>query len=120
MELIKEELKINKKTAFDWRHKILTSLRLTDHDGFTGITESDETFFLFSEKGKKQISRKPRKRGGRASKKGISTEQAAVIVTKDRKSEIDMTLATPGRIKKVDIESAIGERLCIHLLRHLL
>jgi transposase-like protein len=102
-------LKINKKTALDWRHKVLTALDLTDQGNFKGITESDETFFLTSEKGKQQKERQPRKRGGKATKRGISDEQVAVIVTLDRESELDMTLATLGRIKKVDIEAAIGK-----------
>ena len=51
LDKIKDALKINKKTAFDWRHKILSSLADSDGDDFTGITESDETFFLKSEKG---------------------------------------------------------------------
>ena len=53
LDKIKDELSINKKTAFDWRHKILYSLEDIDKNNFTGITESDETFILFSEKGKK-------------------------------------------------------------------
>ncbi len=39
LDKIKESLKINKKTAFDWRHKILASLTDTDQDDFTGITK---------------------------------------------------------------------------------
>ena len=50
LDKIKETLSINKKTAFDWRHKILASLSENDKDDFTGITESDETFFLSSKK----------------------------------------------------------------------
>ena len=63
LDKIKDALKINKKTAFDWRHKILSSLADSDGDDFTGITESDETFFLKSEKGRETVGRKPRKRG---------------------------------------------------------
>lgn len=111
LDKIKESLGINKKTAFDWRHKILSSLAGTDKDDFTGITESDETFFLDSEKGNRDISRKPRKRGGSSSKKGVNGEHVAVIVTRDRKSTMDMTVATMGRIKKSDIEGAIGGRI---------
>jgi hypothetical protein len=66
LDKIKEELKINKKTAFDWRHKILSSLEETEKGSFTGITESDETFTLLSEKGKRTLSRKGRKRGTKA------------------------------------------------------
>lgn len=109
LDKIKKELNINKKTALDWRHKVLTALKSTDRGSFTGITESDETFFLISEKGKQQKDRKPRHRGGNAKKRGISNEQVAVIVTADRDAELDLTLATLGRIKKTDIENAIGD-----------
>jgi transposase-like protein len=110
LDKIKVELGINKKTAFDWRHKILSGVENTGKGPFQGITESDETFFLISEKGTKQTSRRPRKRGGRAKKRGISSEQVAVIVTTDRLSEVDMTVARIGRIKKMDIQKAIGDR----------
>jgi transposase-like protein len=112
LDKIKVELKINKKTAFDWRHKILSSLGETDKDSFNGITESDETFILFSEKGKKGLSRKGRKRGAKAKKRGISNEQVAVIVTADRAGQHEMSVATLGRIKKSDIEKSIGGRIC--------
>lgn len=104
-------LSINKKTALDWRHKILSSLGTDDRDDFTGITESDESFFLRSEKGMEVKGRKPRKRGGKSSKRGISKDQVAVIATQDRKSGLDLSVATLGRIGKADIASAIGKRI---------
>jgi len=111
LDKIKVSLNINKKTAFDWRHKILSSLEDVQKDTFNGIVESDETFFLQSDKGKKQYGRKARKRGGSSSKRGISNDQVAVIVTSDRKGTIDMKVATFGRITKADIENAIGGRI---------
>lgn len=111
LDKIKEALSINKKTAFDWRHKILSSLSENDKDDFTGITESDETFFLNSEKGRSVTEREPRKRGGSSKSRGISNDQVAVIVTQDRKSGLDLTVATMGRLKKRDIEKAIGNRI---------
>lgn len=112
LDKIKEELQINKKTAFDWRHKILSSIEETDKDSFTGITESDETFLLLSEKGKRTLSRKGRKRGAKAKKRGMSDEQVAVIVTADRAGQYELSVATLGRIKKKDIEKSIGSRVC--------
>ena len=111
LDKIKNTLSINKKTAFDWRHKILSSLEDVQKDTFNGIVESDETFFLQSNKGKKQDLRKARKRGGTSSSRGISNDQVAVIATSDRKGTVDMKVATLGRIKKADIENAIGERI---------
>lgn len=112
LDKIKEELKINKKTAFDWRHKILSSIDETEKDSFTGITESDETFMLLSEKGKRSLPRKGRKRGTKAKKRGISDEQVAIIVTADRAGHQELSVATLGRIKKMDIEKSIGSRVC--------
>lgn len=112
LDKIKIALKINKKTAFDWRHKILSSLNEIEKDSFTGITESDETFLLHSEKGKRSLSRKGRKRGTKAKKRGISNEQVAIIVTADRAGQQELSVATLGRIKKTDIEKSIGERVC--------
>jgi transposase-like protein len=111
LDKIKVALSINKKTAFDWRHKVLASLSENDKGDFTGITESDETFFLNSEKGRSVSNRKSRKRGGSSKTKGIGNDQVAVIVTQDRKSGLDLTVATMGRLKKVDIENAIGSRV---------
>ena len=50
LDRIREKLKINKKTAYDWQHKILSGIEQLKEKPFQGITESDETFFLHSEK----------------------------------------------------------------------
>jgi hypothetical protein len=73
--------------------------------GFEGIVESDDLFFLHSEKGK--IYRKPRQRGGKAGKPGISNEQ---IATCDRSGHKDFKVATQGRVSKKDID--LIEVLC--------
>ncbi len=49
-----------------------------------GIVEFDETYFLESQKGSRHLDRKPRKRGGAANQRGISSEQTAVLVARDR------------------------------------
>ncbi len=41
-----------------------------------GITEADETYLLESDKGKRNLSRKPRKRGGSARRRGNPTYRA--------------------------------------------
>ncbi len=52
LDKIKVALSINKKTAFDRPHKILSSYQDVDKNDFNGIVGSDETFFLQSEKGR--------------------------------------------------------------------
>ena len=64
-----------------------------------GIVEADETFFLYSEKGNRKLTRKPRKRGGKAAKRGLSAEQVPVLVARDRtKATTDYIL--PDRSEK--------------------
>ncbi len=111
LEKIRVKLGINKKTAFDWRHKITHSLKGMSESEFTGITESDETFFLHSEKGSGKLTRKPHKRGKQIKTKGISNEQVAVIVTADRKKSISLYMSGFGRIRKDDITKAIGNKI---------
>jgi len=107
-------LGINKKTAFDWRHKILSSLGQDRGDEMDGIVESDETFFEESQKGNKHIiGRAGRKRGSstypnKGKKRGISDNKAAVIATSDRQGGMNLSLATMGRIGKEDVSCSIG------------
>jgi hypothetical protein len=42
-------------TLFYWRHKILAALKQIPTESFQGIVEMDETYFLYSEKGKRNI-----------------------------------------------------------------
>ena len=46
--------------------------------------EADETFVLESRKGERKLDRKPRRRGGKARKRGLSREQASILVAADR------------------------------------
>jgi len=82
-------------TAFRWRHRFLQAIK-TDAATLKGIVEVDETYVLESRKGsriwkkpdaendKVKPDRKPRRRGGKASKRGLSSEQVPVLVAADR------------------------------------
>ena len=70
-------------TSFRWRHRFLGTqdqnpLKLT------GIVEADETYVLESRKGERNLDRKARKRGGKASKPGLSDEQVPILFAVDR------------------------------------
>lgn len=56
-------------TAFRWRHRFLKAMKGDVAERLEGITEADETYFLESHKGSRNISRKARKRGGKATKR---------------------------------------------------
>lgn len=79
-------LRINKKTAFDWRHKVLGTFKQDEGSTFSGIVESDECFFEESEKENRYLERPARKRDRVLQKPGISDDKAKVIVTADRKT----------------------------------
>ncbi|MDD4964433.1 MAG: IS1595 family transposase [Gallionella sp.] len=78
---------IAKNTSLQWRHRFLRTAAAQKPAKMTGIVEADETFFLESKKGQRNIDRKARKRGGTASKRGLSAEQIPVLVVRDRHGE---------------------------------
>ena len=114
LDRISSTLGINKKTAFDWRHKILSSLGQDKGSEMGGIVESDETFFEDSSKGKRTLERAGVKRGSSTSKKkkpGISENKVAVIATVDRGSGVSLCVAAMGRIGKDDISRSMVGKL---------
>ena len=74
------------ETSFRWRHRFLQAARDKRPSVVTGIVAADETFILKSAKGSKRIvGRAPRKRGGKAKKLGLSTdEHDCILVVRDR------------------------------------
>ena len=78
-------LHIHLSTAHRWRHRFLALPKALQPPALTGIAEADETVFLLSFKGKRNgLERKARKRGGKATKRGLSHEQVPVLVARDR------------------------------------
>lgn len=84
-----ERCGIHLETSFRWRHRFLASAKTAKAKAVTGIVEADETFIRKSAKGSKKITgRRPRKRGGTAKKKGLSTDDYdAVLIVRDRHGE---------------------------------
>lgn len=74
------ELEVSPSTAFRWRHRFLETVVAHQPKAVPGLLEADETYFLESQKGSRHLTRKPRKRGGKASKRGLSKEQVPVLV----------------------------------------
>lgn len=78
-----ERCGIDPSTAFRWRHRFLKAVAETP-EKLKGIIEADETYLLRSHKGSRNLGRPPRKRGGTASKPGVSSEQVPVLIAADR------------------------------------
>jgi transposase-like protein len=107
---------IHLETSFRWRHRFLAAARNKKASAVTGIVEADETFILKSAKGsRKLVGRSPRKRGGKASKPGLSTdEHDAILIVRDRHGEttdailFDLSTETIGsHLKPVVAKDAV-------------
>ena len=85
---IAKELEISIQTSFDWRHKILSSLSEFTPVELSEEVECDELELALSEKGNRNLDRKPRKRGTdfkrNQGKEKITTVQVVAAVQKKR------------------------------------
>ena len=97
---VAEDLHIHVSTAHRWRHRFLALPESIQAQSLRGIAEADETMFLLSFKGKRSgFDRKPRKRGGKASKRRLSHEQVPVLVARDRAgATVDCVLPAMDRL----------------------
>jgi len=94
-------------TAFRWRHRFLSAPALDKPGQLTGIVEADETFILESFKGKRAALPRPaRKRGGKASKRGLSAEQIPVLVARDRSGQT--TDAVLAKLDRASVTAALA------------
>lgn len=90
---ISKELGINFRTAFLWRHKILSSFENIFTKEFKGIVELDDIYFPFNQKGRKRNKKKIY--GG---KQGLSDYQVSVMMTLDRYKTFDFKMVKLGGI----------------------
>jgi transposase-like protein len=79
-----ERVAVAKSTAFRWRHRFTAAVRREPRPQLSGIVEADETYHLESQKGSRHLTRRPRKRGGTARRRGISREFDCILVARDR------------------------------------
>jgi transposase-like protein len=107
LEAMAKKVDISIQTSFDWRHKILSSLN-TGHKEFNGITEIDDVWFLYSQKGRKGL-KYSRERGG-SKRKGDNKFQVKMLITADRQTTKDFSVTKIGRISKSDLERKVGGR----------
>jgi transposase-like protein len=110
-------LDLHHSTVFNMRHKILVCLENEISSSpvtLDGVCELDETYVLESEKGRKfpeNYHRKPRKRGGKASKRGLSDEQICIQTAatgEDKFIALTVNRATPT---KEEMQQVFGSRI---------
>ncbi len=59
-------LGLHKDTVFRWRHRLLAALRTSESPHLRGTIALEETWFAYSEKGRRRLDRPARRRGSRA------------------------------------------------------
>ncbi len=105
------ETGISIPTSFNWRNKVLGSLSGISDEDFRFVCESDDVFFLHSEKCNRHLERKPRHREGKAKTAGITRDHVAVILTCDRVGSQAMQVSGRGRISRKDVEKALSGKI---------
>ena len=94
-------------TAFRWRHRFLSAPARDKPSRLNGIVEADETFILESFKGRRSALPRPaRKRGGKATKPGLSAEQIPVLVARDRSGQT--TDAVLAKLDRASVTAALA------------
>jgi transposase-like protein len=81
------EVGVATSTSFRWRHRFLGLSKLDRAERLSGIAEADDMFVLESHKGSRTLTRPARKRGGKATKRGISNELVCILVARDRSGQ---------------------------------
>lgn len=98
---------VHKNTTFRWRHRFLTLPKTDRPLRLGGIAEVDEMYILESEKGARNLDRPPRKRGGAASKRGISDEQVCILVARDRSGKTLDFVTGNGPVTKQQLKRCL-------------
>lgn len=105
------ETGVHRNTSFRWRHRFLAWVKNDRPKRLHGITEADETYFLESEKGARHLTRPARKRGGAASKRGLSKEQVCVLVARDRTGQTLDFVTGKGPVSKAQLRECLPTAL---------
>ena len=89
---------VHKNTSFRWRHRMLAWTRFDRPPPLNGIVEADEMYILESQKGARKLNRPARRRGGVASKRGISSEQVCILVARNREGQTHDAITGRGAL----------------------
>lgn len=107
-----EDLGVHVATAFAWRHKLLDAHRDLEKSPLTGIVETDEMYLLHSLKGSRRVEdtgRKSRRRGGVATKRGLSKEQVCLVVAQDRHQQSLAEISGMGMPSAADVRQVLTQ-----------
>ena len=78
------ECGVHRNTSFRWRHRFLQNANEIKPEKLSGIVETNELIFAWSDKGNKKLRRKPRKRGYKSAKHIPSKSRVFTLFCRDR------------------------------------
>jgi transposase-like protein len=110
------EVGVASATSFRWRHRFLGLSKDDRPARLCGIAEADEMYVLESHKGSKTLDRPPRKRGGKATKRGISSQQMCILVARDRSGQTIDAVTGKGPLRTQHLLEHLGPRLARDVL----
>jgi len=103
-------------TAFRWRHRFLALGKDDRVAQLRGIAEADEMFMRESHKGARNLDRPPRKRGGKATKRGMSNEQVCILIVRDRSGQTLDFVPGRGPVTVAQLHTHLAGRLAPDVL----
>jgi transposase-like protein len=78
---------VHRTTSFRWRHRFVPGAMRDRPATLSAIVEADESYRLESQKGSRRLTRKARKRGGVAKRRGVNREHDCLLVARDRNGQ---------------------------------
>lgn len=105
------QLGIAGATSFRWRHRFLALSKHDRPERLGGIAEADEMYVLESHKGSRTLERAPRKRGGKATKRGVSNQQMCILVARDRSGQTLDWVPGKGPVTRQQLHAHLKTRL---------
>ena len=108
-----KEIGISIQTSFDWRHKVLSSLSSFTPETLSEVVECDELELALSNKGSRNLTRKPRKRGSDFKRNEASSKPTVVqvVTAVQRNGEKYLRAVESKRLSADEITKAINGKL---------
>jgi len=110
---IAKEIGISIQTSFDWRHKVLSSLSGFTPESLSDVVECDELELALSNKGSRNLQRKPRKRGNdfKRNKASATSTVVQVVTAVQRNGEKYLKAVESKRLSAEEITKALDGKL---------
>ncbi len=99
---------VHRNTSFRWRHRFLTWSKHDRQLPLRDIVEADETYLLESQKGARHLKRPARRRGGVASRRGISSEHVCILVARDRAGRTHDAVTGRAPLRRAQLKLHLG------------